>query len=135
MDPVLVVVPTDIQFSIDSDDGPVELDISRESTVPLAFLNISHDANGINILLPGDAFTAKVNFIQINLTITAIDLGNAMAQCNITLEIELFEASVCVNEHLPFPGILVALSSVTIVVSQDMVRHFSHQLVWFNSPI
>lgn len=132
LDPVVVVIPFEFSIAVmDEGSGQVNTAFNIESSFPIDFLNMSRDSNGnANLLLPGNAFSVMNNFIQINITLTAVDLIGAMSEpCNVTLEIMLFEASLCVNPHPPLLGILVTLSSVTLVVDipRASVKHVAEK--------
>lgn len=130
MDPNVVQLPTGFTFTMLEDgSAPAETGVTLDgSSLPLAFFNVTRDENGqIILLLPGPTFSVANNFIQINLTVAGVDMMNINVEsCRITVEIMLFEASLCVNPHPPLLRILVTLSSVTLIldVQRDLVRLF-----------
>lgn len=122
----LVEIPFSIPISTsDEDEESLTMEIRLDPSIMLDFANVTRNALGQSVLrLPGNGFSSANRFVEINVTVIATDALGAMSEpCNFLLEVTLFEASLCVNPHLPFTDIFFTLFSVTLIgdIQRDQV--------------
>jgi hypothetical protein len=89
-----------------------------DSSVASANLTGTDSSNGV-VVLPGDAFSSAATFLQLNL-IVSVTVNGTTSMCSATLDIDLFEADTCINQLPPLLGVIVRLSSVTIILNAPL---------------